>query len=157
MGKVIDSRQAPTATCESRLSYEARTKGIEVGVFHTNIGLANLTEPMRRIEVEHVMVDTGSEATWVHRDLLRQAGVEPNGQTRRFQLADGSVVERPIGFAYLYVDGVITVDVVVFAEPGELQLLGARALEGLNLIPDVVNKQFVQAGPAPAAGSSING
>ena len=42
-------------------------------------------------------------------------------------------------------------DEVVFGEPGDLVLLGARSLEGLNLLVDPHRKVLVDAGPAPAA------
>lgn len=44
-----------------------------------------------------------------------------------------------------------TIDEVVFAEPGELLLLGARTLEGLNLTIDTSRKRLVAAGPVPVA------
>jgi hypothetical protein len=44
-----------------------------------------------------------------------------------------------------------TIDEVVFAEPGDLALLGARSLEGLNLTVDSIRKKLVAAGPLPAA------
>ncbi len=47
-----------------------------------------------------------------------------------------------------------TVDEVVFAEPGDLALLGARSLEGLNLMVDPARKRLVAAGPLPAASAS---
>jgi len=40
---------------------------------------------------------------------------------------------------------------VVFGEPGDLILLGARTLEGLNFRVDVTTMQLMDAGPAPAA------
>jgi hypothetical protein len=40
---------------------------------------------------------------------------------------------------------------VVFAEPADLILLGARSLEGLNLRVDSRRKQLVDAGPTVAA------
>jgi hypothetical protein len=43
------------------------------------------------------------------------------------------------------------VDEVVFAETGDLQLLGARALEGLNLQVDARRKKLVAAGPIVTA------
>jgi len=43
---------------------------------------------------------------------------------------------------------------VVFGESGDLTLLGARSLEGLNLRVDPVNKRLVDAGPAPAAAAA---
>ena len=49
------------------------------------------------------------------------------------------------------VPGYFTIDEVVFAEPGDLALLGARTLEGLNLAVDTAKKKLVAAGPLPAA------
>jgi hypothetical protein len=40
---------------------------------------------------------------------------------------------------------------MVFAEPGDLLLLGARSLDGLNLTVDSRLKKLVAAGPLPAA------
>ena len=39
----------------------------------------------------------------------------------------------------------------LFGAPGDLVLLGAHTLEGLNLRVEPVTKQLVDAGPAPAA------
>ena len=44
-----------------------------------------------------------------------------------------------------------TTILVVFAEPGDMVLLGARSLEGMNLQVDVLRKQLVPAGPILAA------
>jgi hypothetical protein len=44
-----------------------------------------------------------------------------------------------------------TIDEIVFAQKGDLLLLGARTLEGLNLIIDSRRKKLVAAGPMPAA------
>jgi hypothetical protein len=49
------------------------------------------------------------------------------------------------------VAGTFTGDDVVFGEPGDMVLLGARTIEGLNLRVDPVAKQLVDAGPAPVA------
>ena len=38
-------------------------------------------------------------------------------------------------------------DLVVFAEPGDLVLLGVHSLEGLNLKVDPVPKELIPAGP----------
>jgi hypothetical protein len=43
------------------------------------------------------------------------------------------------------------VDEVVFGEPGDLVLLGARSPEGLNLKVEPITRRLVDAGPAPAA------
>jgi hypothetical protein len=43
---------------------------------------------------------------------------------------------------------------VLFAEKGDLLLLGARTLEGLNLTIDPARRELVAAGPLPAAAST---
>jgi predicted aspartyl protease len=66
-------------------------------------------------------------------------------------MANGQQVTRSIGFAIVRVEQPFTVDEVVFAQPGDLLLLGARTLEGLNLTVDSARKRLVAAGPLPAA------
>lgn len=68
-------------------------------------------------------------------------------------MANGQVITRSVGFAVLRVDKHFTIDEVVFAEPGDLLLLGARTLEGLNLTVDSRRRQLVAAGPLPVAGN----
>ena len=48
-----------------------------------------------------------------------------------FVLANGQKITRCVGFAIIRVEQCFTVDEVVFAEKGDLILLGARTLEGL--------------------------
>ena len=66
-------------------------------------------------------------------------------------MANGHVVTRSVGFAIIRVDKYFTIDEVVFADPGDLLLLGARTLEGLNLAVDSTRKKLVAAGPLPVA------
>jgi predicted aspartyl protease len=63
-------------------------------------------------------------------------------------------VTRGVGFAVPRVERYFTVDEVVFAEKGDLLLLGARTLEGLNLRVDPHRKKLLAAGPRPAAGTA---
>jgi hypothetical protein len=46
-------------------------------------------------------------------------------------------------------------DIVVFDEPGDMIILGAHALEGLNLRIDLISKRLVSAGPVPAALAAV--
>ena len=55
--------------------------------------------------------------------------------------------------AIVRVDRHFTVDEVVFAEKGDLLLLGARTLGGLNLTVDPRKKKLLAVGPLPAAAS----
>jgi predicted aspartyl protease len=124
-----------------------------MGIFHTSIDVASPSRPDRRRTLHDVMVDTGSEYNWVPRPLLEELGVKAE-RTDRFETADGRVLEREIGFAYLYTAGRSTAAVVVFAEPADMVLLGAHGLEGLNLRVDLGRKELVPAGPVPAAAAA---
>jgi hypothetical protein len=66
-------------------------------------------------------------------------------------MANGQIITRSVGYAVLKVDKAETVDEVVFAQKGDLQLLAARALEGLNLKVDSRSKKLVAAGPIVVA------
>lgn len=66
-------------------------------------------------------------------------------------MANGQRVTRSVGFAIVRVNKSFTIDEVVFAEKGDLLLLGARSLEGLNLTVDSRRKRLVAAGPVLAA------
>ena len=69
-------------------------------------------------------------------------------------MADGRRIDRDIGYALVKAGGSEAPDLVVFAEAGDLCLLGAHSLEGLNLKIDPVRKQLVLAGPAIAAATA---
>lgn len=67
----------------------------------------------------------------------------PGGRDRSFALWTGGAV--------VHAGSKTTLDEIVFGKPGDLVLLGARSLEGLNLRVDPVSMQLVDAGTAPAA------
>jgi predicted aspartyl protease len=125
----------------------------DMGIFRTTIQIAHLTQPGRRHTLTDVMVDTGSEYNWVPRDVLESLEVEEE-RIDRFETADARVLARPIGFARLFAGGRESVTIVVFAEPGDMVLLGAFGLEGLNLRVDLGRKELVPAGPVPAAAAA---
>lgn len=66
-------------------------------------------------------------------------------------MANGQKITRSVGFAIIRYDKFFTVDEVVFAEKGDLLLLGARTLEGLSLTVDSKQKKLVASGPILAA------
>jgi predicted aspartyl protease len=68
-----------------------------------------------------------------------------------FIMANGQQITRSVGFAIIRIGESFTTDEVVFAEKGDLLLLGARTLEGLNLVVNSRAKKLVAAGPIPAA------
>ena len=120
----------------------------DMGIFRTTIEIASLTNPGRRLTIPDVMVDTGSEYNWISDELLTELGVTPV-RVDRFETADGRILERPVGFAVLFAGGRSTATVVVFAGPGEMTLLGAIGLEGMNLRIDLARRELIPAGPVP--------
>ena len=122
----------------------------EMGIFRTTLAVAALATPDNRRELIDVMVDTGSEYNWIPAEILADLGIAPV-RVDRFDTADGRVLERDVGFALIYAAKRSAPSVVVFAQPGDLILLGAHALEGLNLRVDQGRKELVPAGPVPAA------
>jgi len=122
-----------------------------MGTFYTACRIENHVDRSRGIRLGKLLVDTGSEHTWVPAAKLEQIGVVREKKDLAFVMANGQVVTRSVGFAVLRVGKAFTIDEVVFADPGDLLLLGARTLEGLNLTVDSAGKRLVAAGPHPAA------
>jgi predicted aspartyl protease len=110
-----------------------------------------MASPDKSAHVEQLLVDTSSEYTWLPKDILGNIGVDVRKPHRQFVMANGDVITRNIGYALLRVDGFETVDEVVFAENGDLNLLGSHTLEGFGAVIDAQRKQLVVAGPHLAA------
>jgi clan AA aspartic protease len=122
----------------------------EMGIFRVTIGVENVAQRGVVRYVADALVDTGSELTWIPREVLQSIGIDVE-RRRSCIVADGRRVERDIGYAVVHAGESATVDEVVFAEESDFALLGVRSLEGLNLRIDVVRKKLVDAGPVLAA------
>jgi len=90
------------------------------------------------------VVDTGSELTWLPHELLAGAGISPR-RKKVFVTADGSHIEREIGYAIIEAEGFETADEVVFAQKGDMTLLGVRSLEGFAVMVDNIGHRLVAA------------
>jgi predicted aspartyl protease len=124
-----------------------------MGTFRTDVELENPQVPGARLLVRAALVDTGAALSWFPKDVLQSLSVQPL-KLWHFRQADGTVVERWTAGVRVFAAGVSTMDEVVIGEPGDLVLLGARSLEGLNLRVDPVSMRLVDAGPAPAAAAA---
>lgn len=125
----------------------------DMGIFRTGIVVANYTDSTTRRALPDVMVDTGSEYNWIPRAVLEELGVHPE-RDDSFETADGRILQRRVGFARIFAAGRSAITAVVFAEPGDMVLLGAVGLETLNLRIDVGRKELVPAGPVPVAAAA---
>ena len=89
-----------------------------MGTFYAKCSIEDHVDRKKSIVIPKLLVDRGSEYTWVPEHLLGKIDVA-----------------REKG------------------EKGDMVLLGARTLEGLNLAVDPRQKKLVAAGPFPAAGN----
>ena len=122
-----------------------------MGVFRLDCEVVNVGDPSRATIVPQLLVDTGSELTWVPESALHPIGVQLVKKDLDFLMANGQTITRSTGYAILRASGFETVDEVVFGQPGDLAILGARTLEGFGATVDPSNKRLVAAGPHPAA------
>ena len=124
-----------------------------MGIFYVDCDVTNVNHPTKKITVSKLLVDSGSECTWLPQDLLKKLGVKVFKKDEPFQMANGETITRPVGYAILRVGDFKTIDEIVFAQPGDLNLLGARTLEGFGAVVDARKKKLVAGGPRPAASS----
>src|SRR5690606_18746205 len=122
--------------------------------FHVECVIENIAERGRSVTLSKMLVDTGAEYTWAPAPLLDSIGIKREKKDLTFVMANGNRITRSTGFAIIRTADAFTVDERVSGEEGDLQLRGARALEGMHLQVDAAHKRRVAAGPLPAAGGS---
>jgi predicted aspartyl protease len=121
-----------------------------MGTFKIGCLIKNQVDREKSVKIPRLMVDTGSEATWIARKLLEKVEIKVEKRLP-YQMANGQYVYRDVGYAIIRVGQRETVDEVVFAEEGDFFLLGARALEGLLLWVDARNKKLIEIEAGPIA------
>jgi predicted aspartyl protease len=122
-----------------------------MGTFYVGCKLENHTDRTQSVTIARALVDRRSEYMWIPAKTLEKIGVDREKKDFVFTMANGQTGTRSVGFAIIRVEKSFTIDEVVFAEPGDLTLLGARTLEGLSLTVDARRKKLVASGPIPAA------
>ena len=122
-----------------------------MGIFRLDADVADVRHPASAVHVLQLLVDTGSEFTWIPEAVLKRAGIRVAKKDLEFVMANGQTVTRAVGYAIVRASGFETVDEVVFGQEGDLSLLGARTLEGFGVRVDPRRKRLVAAGPYPVA------
>jgi predicted aspartyl protease len=122
-----------------------------MGTFYTRCKVENIVDRKKSAIIPKLLVDTGSDYTWIPATALAKLDIAREKKDVPFVMANGQQITRSVGFAIIRLDKVFTVDEVVFAEKGDLPILGARTLEGLNLSVDSKRKKLVASGPYLAA------
>jgi predicted aspartyl protease len=128
-----------------------KSKKENMGTFYVGCEVENHKDPKKAAVVPGLLVDSGREFTWLPEDVLNRIGVEPVKKDLQIQMANGQIITRTVGYAVLRLAQFETIDEVVFAQKGDMNLLGARTLEGMNVHVDARRKRIVAAGPIVAA------
>ena len=96
-----------------------------MGTFKIKCKVQNIINRKKAVVIPKMLVDTGSEFTWVLAKTLEELGIEREKKDLIFVMANGQKITRSVGFAIIRYDKFFTVDEVVFAEKDDLLLLGA--------------------------------
>ena len=127
-----------------------------MSVFRVNVIARNPQREESATAPLEALVDTGLELTWLPGEVLRSVGITPR-RKRIFATATQQRIERDVGYAILSAEGFETNDEVVFAEAGDMTLLGVRTLEGFGVMVDNIGHRFVATttivAPMPRCGS----
>jgi len=101
-----------------------------MGTFKVGAKIENVVDREQNVTIPKMLVDTGSEYTWVPATTLEKIGVQREKKDLAFVMANGQQITRSVGFAIVRVNKAFTVDEVVFAEKGDLLLWERAALRG---------------------------
>lgn len=122
-----------------------------MGIFYVDCIIENPRTSKRSVKVRRLMVDSGSEYTWVSEKDLKKAVITVKKKDVPFLMANGQKITRDVGYAVIRTGEFETIDEVVFGRPGDLSFLGSRTLEGFAAVVDPRRKKLVAAGPIPVA------
>ncbi len=112
-------------------------------MFTVDVQIARPLLRPQYVDVPAAAVGTGSEATWISAAVLRQVGIAVRKRDEEFVTAAGERVRRDVGYAIIRCGEFETIDEVVFAREGDLQLLGGRTIQGFNARVDARNRKLV--------------
>ena len=112
-----------------------------MGTFTAKLRVWKADHPEDAEELE-LLVDTGASFSWISKSRLERLGVAATYQMP-FRTIDGRVLERDMAVVYIASDGRSVPDLVVMAEEGESEVMGAHSIEGLGMAADPVQKKLV--------------
>lgn len=113
-----------------------------MSIFRVNVVARNPKDEAQQTPPIETLVDTRSELSWLPAKALEAVGILPR-RSRSFLTATRQTVTRQVGYAILAAEGFETADEVVFAEPGDMLLLGVRTIEGFGVLVDNVGHRFL--------------
>jgi len=118
-----------------------------MGLTHVTTQISNLGKTQAPFEAEF-LVDTGAIDCMVPGYALKDIGVTVEGKDS-YELADGTLIEYPYGFARVSFMGSETVVQVIFGSDDCEPLLGVVALENVGIGVDPVSKTLKRMAAKP--------
>ena len=94
------------------------------------------------------LVDTGATDTIIPAKKLEKLGIKREG-SRKYELANGTIVTYDVGFAFLCVNGEKVVANVVFGEDNSEPLLGVTVLESAGFVVDPIQQILKKTAAIP--------
>jgi predicted aspartyl protease len=126
-----------------------------MSLYYVDLVAINSKREELRTEPVRVLVDTGAECSWLPAPVLAKIGIQPR-RKRAFRSAEGRIMVRDVGYCILAAEGFETNDEIVFAQPGDMLLLGVRTLEGFCVTVDPVGHRLTER-PSIVAGNVSGG
>jgi hypothetical protein len=118
----------------------------QMQIIRIDVEVENPVMPVMKVTLRNVLVDPGAELSWFPANVLEALEVERK-KTREFIQTNGASISRSTGALSLFIGKTWTVDEVVFAEPADMYILGARSLMGLNMRLNTDSRRLVGCGP----------
>ncbi len=113
-----------------------------MSIFKIQIAARSPKDEGRNMILLEALVDTGSELTWLPAERLRDIGVTPRFK-QLLPGPNGKPLKRDTGCAILNANGHETTADVVFAEPGDPVVIGARTMHNIGLAFDDGPNRFI--------------
>ena len=73
--------------------------GRRMGSFHVDCEVVNARRPAKSVRAPKLLVDTGSEFSWISQPILREAGIRVAKKDLRLLMASGQTITRSTGYA----------------------------------------------------------
>ena len=114
--------------------------GVGLGMLKATVRVKADPDAERFFDAEFLL-DSGVRYTVAPEALLVSIGIKPR-EERTFTLANGEKITRRVGFAYFEAVGQSGPAKIIFGQPGDSNLLGATALEALEVALDPVRREL---------------
>ena len=111
-----------------------------MGLTKVTLTITNPENPQKSIQDEF-LVDSGAFYTVLPKKLVDKLGIKPNFK-QDFSLADGTIIVRPVGSAYITFAGRKIASPVVLGKSNDSALLGVLTLEALGYVLDPFQRKL---------------